>query len=294
MKNQPKALLFGTCLTVAGLMLSPGRGMAQNVQISNGGSYAIINPGNGTGTVGMNDWSVGNNNVMQNELAQQWFWYQIGSGTVYSIDNLTMSAPIVSSADGGANNEVTLTYSSAQLSIQIVYELLGSGMNSGTANIQEGITLTGTGLSQNVNLFQYSNFNLLQNNANTLQVFPDGVGGWAGAQQNASSGSAVGIAEGISAPDASNAQAGLAAAVLGAVESGTLNGNSLQDPTDDVTLTAGPGNVAWAFEWTAVDGNLNIAKQKQLSVTGVPEPTTLALIGLGLGAVGLVRRRRSS
>jgi len=297
MKNQPKALLFGTCLTVAGMMLSPGQGMAQNVQMSNGGSTATINMGDGSGgvgAVGMNGWCVGNNNVTQNQLNQQWFWYQIGNNPVQSIDQLGNLTHSLSSVDGGLNNQLTITYSSTQLSISIVYELLGSGLNSGTADIYEGISLTGNGLNQNVNLFQYSNFNLLQNSANTLQVFPDGTGGYFYAQQNAGSGSTTGIAEGISTPDASNAQAGDAATTLAAVESGILNGNSMQDPGDDVVLNAGPGNVAWAFEWTAVDGNLNIAKQKQLSVTGVPEPTTIALIGLGLGAVGLVRRRRSS
>lgn len=292
MKNQPKILLFGACLTIVGLLLSSDRAMAQDVTISNGGSYAVINLGGGSGNIGMNAWEVGNHQGdMQNELDDQWFWYQIGNGgAVNSIDNLGLQSYAVTSDDGGTDNELTTTYADSDLSIIITYELLGAGMGSGTANIYEGITMQGlNGFSQTVNLFQYSNFNLLQNNNNNLQVYPDGSGGFYYANQTAG---ASAIAEGIINPDANNAEAGLAGDVLADVEAGNLNGNSLEDQGDDVTLTA-EGDVAWAFEWSAEDGDLDIQKQKQLSVQGVPEPSSIALIGLGLGVVGWLRRRQA-
>ena len=56
------------------------------------------------------------------------------------------------------------------------------------------------------------------------------------------------------------------------------------------------GDVAWAFEWSAslaAGGELNISKDKGLSVTLIPEPSALAFIALGIGALGLSLRRKS-
>jgi hypothetical protein len=288
MKIQPKALLghkhaalLCACLAGSGMLLLPGQGNAQ-VTLSNGGSFATVNlgGGGGSGLIGMNSWEVGTDNQMQNELNQQWFWLQIGS-SVYSIDQL--GTPTINQQ---TQNFLDSEYTSAALgvSVDVQYTLNGSGVNSGSADITENITVYNNSTTSplSVNLFEYSNFNLLGEN-NNVEVFPDGVGGYDYAEQYVGS---TAIAEGIIAPDANNAEAGLAGNVLSAVEAGDLNGN----------LTAGPGDVAWAFEWsTQIDPGQNfpVLKDKELTISTVPEPSTIALIGLGLGAVGFFRRRQA-
>jgi hypothetical protein len=285
MKNHPKALLFGTCLTVIGMLLLPGWGMAQNVVLQSGGSSATINLGDnsgGTGTVGMNSWAVGPGGIMQNELNLQWFWVSvssINSGGVQSIDGL-----------GGLHvnsqtpNSLDAQYSSGPVTVDVQYTLLGGGNNSGSADITENVTVFNTGnTSFNVNLFEYSNFNLNQNNANSLSIL-GGPGAYDEAYQTSG---ATSLAEGIIDPNATSTEAGLAGATLSDVEAGSLNNN----------LSAGPGNVAWAFEWsTTLNGGANfpVLKDKELSVAMAPEPSSIALLGLGLGAVGLIRRRQAS
>ena len=160
----------------------------------------------------------------------------------------------------------------------------GTGM--GSASITESIAVdNNTGAPFNLNLFEYSNFNLLQSDNNTATVYADTVTG-PGYNYASQTSGATAIQQGISSPDATYAEAGPSGTVLSDVTSGSnLNG----------PLTSGPGDVAWAFQW-----NTTVAAQPDefdelgngsLSITNVPEPSTFALIGLGLGALGWMRRR---
>lgn len=272
------------CLTIACLLLSPNFGTAQTVTLNNNGSQASVDLSNGGG---MDNWSVTLNNQYENQLNQQWFWYSIGNGPAQAINTIGGLLYSVNAA----NNILTASYQNGEIGVSIQYQLNGSGYNSGGADMSESITVVNMGSTNyNLKFYQYSNFNLLGSGNNSISI-DGGPGAYTGISQT-TAGNGNGILEVIDSPLANFAEAGNAGmgGVLGDVASGNdLNGN----------LSAGPGNVAWAFEWSqavdpGLDNAVNIFKDKNLSIQPVPEPSTIALVALGVGAFAVARRRQLS
>jgi hypothetical protein len=284
MKIQSKALLGRkgeTLLAISGMLLLPGVLGAQTYTLFDPGSTATVNLSGPN--AGMDYWAVDADPGV-NQLDSQWFYYSYtGSGGVQAINAL--SVPTVE-PDSTANF-LDLTYASTQLSINIQYSFTGGGYGGDSADIFEAIAINNlSGVSiNNLQFYQYSNFNLLQNNANSVSVIAGQF-----AQQTAGS---TAIGEAVINPAAAHSEAGIYSTVLTDI----LSGNNLTGP-----MNAGPGNVAWGFQWDDAslsaagnDGDeFDIQKDKSLSISNVPEPTTFALLGLGLGAVGFIRRRKTS
>jgi hypothetical protein len=272
---------LGAWLVVSGMLLLPGHGIAQVVTMNDGGSSATIDLGS---SAGMNNWSV----LGQNQLNQQWFWYQTDGGIAQPIN--TISAPTVQTYLGNNGiNEVIATYQNSQLSIEIDYILSGGGAGSGNADITESIMAVNknTSSSLTLNLFEYSNFNLLQSGNNNITIFGNPVTGYNFVQQTSGS---TAIQEGIISPNANHAEAANLNQTLNELNSHA--GLVLND-----TASAGPGNVTWAFQWDqTIDagGQLDIFKDKNLSISMVPEPSIVAIIAMGAGALGLALRRKLS
>ncbi|MBZ5521463.1 MAG: PEP-CTERM sorting domain-containing protein [Acidobacteriia bacterium] len=232
----------------------------------------------------MKNWSVGG----QDQLKQQWFWYRIGSGGVASPINSIGPASITTFLGPDGINEVVATYQNTTLTLTIDYLLSGGGVGSGSADITESISaVNNTGASLDFHFFQYSDFNLLgDGSSDNVQLF--GMpGSWSFVQQTAGS---SGIGEAIVMPFANHGEAayfGTTLAELNGTSGLTLNDNSI----------AGPGDVTWALQWDAtvpVGGMFDLTKDKSLFIQVVPEPSTVALIALGLGAWGWARRRQRS
>lgn len=271
-------------LAISGALLLPGEVNAQIVTMDNGGSTATVNLGS---SAGMDNWSVGVGANMQNQLNQQWFWYSVNGGAVQSIDTIANS-PGGSLSYSLSLDQSTLnaTYQNSTLAVAIQYQLSGGGAGSGSADLSESITIVNTGASAfNINFFQYSFFNLLQNDQNTVNILGN-PGAFTSISQT-TTGGGNGIVEVVEQPFANYAEAGGPATVMADMTSG----HALTDAT-----SAGPGDEAWAFEWaatgvgTGVNNALDIYKDKNLSIQPVPEPGTMSLVGLGLVACGFVRR----
>ena len=268
---------LGAWLVMSGLLLLPGQGIAQLVTLTDAGSMATIDLGS---SAGMNSWTVNG----QNQLNQQWFWYRTGGGIAQPINTIGL---VTSQVTGG--NVLDAIYANGQLSVEVTYTLKGGGINSGSADMTEQImVINQSSSSLNLNFYQYSNFNLLGEGNDNVEIF-NGSGGYNSIRQWNGS---TAIQEAVAHPSAMYAEAALIGQTLGEFSSTpglTLNNN----------LTAGPGNVTWALQWTADlaanGGEFDLTKDKSLSISVVPEPATtvLAVLG-GLCLMRLTAKRRHS
>jgi hypothetical protein len=289
---------LGALLAASGMLLLPVHGIAQNIEMKDGGSMAIINPGNGTGLLGMNSWVV--DKWEENQLKQQSFWYSIDEGVAQSL--YTMSLAGTPQTQNGADGiyDVLMTFTNLQLRVSIEYTLTGDGTGSGSADMQEQITIKNISSSQlTLNFFQYSDFNLLggANDTATLLGTPyipgNPLTGYLGAVQTTGAGGS-GIAELINAPNATYGEVNYADVGVNAT---LYKLNNTTNLTLNGTANAGQGDVTWALQWTKTlnpGQMLDISKDKGLSIELIPEPSTVALSALGIGMLGLVLRRRLS
>jgi hypothetical protein len=279
--------LLGAALGVFGALILPGATVAQNITMNDSGTTATLNLGGGTGNIGMNSWSVDTMN--QSQLNQQWFWYSVNGAPQKTVDQISAATVYNFSNPSSPINNIGVVYQNSQLTVQIQYILAGNGSGSGKADMQEYLTIVNNGASSiNLSFYQYSNFNLFQDNQNTVNISGSPGGGYSGALQTTTTGGGSGLAEVIDAPYANFAEA---AGVFQTVSE--LNSGSYYTLND--TTSAGPGDVTWAFQWNqtlASGGIMNITKDKGLSIQILPEPTTLAFIALGGSALALVLRRK--
>ena len=275
--SRKRVASLGAWLVLSGMLLLPGRGAAQLITLTDGGSTATVDL---SSSAGMNSWTVNG----QNQLNQQWFWYRTDNGVAQPINTI---GGLQYQTTGG--NTLDAIYQNNQLSVDIIYTLTGGGVGSGNADITEQIMVINQSSSAlNLNFYQYSNFNLLGVANDNVQII-GGPGNYNFVRQWNGS---TAIQEAVTAPSALNAEAELNGQTLN--ELNTTPGLTLND-----NLTAGPGNVTWALQWSSTldadGGEFDLTKDKSLSIQVVPEPSAavLAVLG-GLCLTGWTVRRRHS
>ncbi len=234
---------------------------------------------------GMYSWTVDG----VNQLFQQWFWYRIGNDPAsheYSID--TISTPSIS---GQTASSVTTTYSIPTYNVSIKYSLAGGNAGSGLSSMTEQIAFNNTSTNvMSLHFFQYSDFDLSNDpNGDMVALGKNNQGLFNEALQTKGS---ISLSEVISdtgiTPGANHGEVNYFA--------NTLNSLNDSSPTtlNDVAGPLGPGDVTWAFEWDVTlnpGGSLLISKVKNLQV---PEPSSIALLSLGIAACAIFRRRSSA
>jgi len=286
--NKRKALL-GSTLAVSALFLLPGHGIAQTANLSNGGSAMTVDL---TGNDGVNSWTVDTSPV--NQLDSEWFYYSINGGAAQPINSLGL-VPGSDTVTGG--NVLSATYNNGSISVQIGFTLSGSGSGSGQAALTANLlTVTSTSDLTSLNVYEYANFNLLQSYDNGISISPSYTApppfgtllGYNGIQQTSGS---TALSETIGSPLAEFAEAGTTTQILNDI---TAGGNL----TGPVSVTATPDtDVAWGLEWSyqgiAANQMETVLQNQTLSIATVPEPSSIAMIALGLGACGFLRRRQS-
>ena len=283
-QNKP---LLGMKLTLCSAAICVGiwqcqAGPTPSVTLTDGNSVALIDT---SSQAGMFNWSV--NGI--NQLNQQWFWFRTGSaGPEHSID--TLGAPTIVS--GGAKS-ATVTYtSSGQFSISTTYTLRGGApVTSGASDIGESIVIDNLSSAQlDFHFFQYADFSLGGTPANDRTQL--GVSGISGLFNEAAVwDSALSLTENVGTSAIPGANHGEVAAI--GTTLGELND---ANPTtlSDVAGALGPSHNTWALEWDlqiANGGSAIISLDKNLQTVLVPEPSSLALISLGLIGYGLRRRK---
>jgi len=227
---------------------------------------------------GLSDWQFAGNS----QLAQQWFYYSVGSSPVNSIDQI--AGPTSINSHGGAAPFLSAVYSNANISVTAKFQLNNLPTLSDTLTILNPST---SGQTETFHFYQYSHFELGGvAGGQTVQFSNNGSGPYYQVNQTGSGGvSLQGLVSGAGFATL-EAQAGEG------TQFGLVNGGSA--PTlDNTTLSAGPGDVEYAYEWDetlAPGASFQISELQTLSA--VPEPSCVALMGAGMLALALLHRRR--
>jgi len=255
-------------LGVLALLASSLTADAVTVTLQEGNAVVQIDPHS---PAGMFFWTV--NGI--NQLNQQWFWYRVGSSGPEAPLNALAPVTVVQPLP----NLVTLTYTSPQVRVEVLYVLTSGVPGSYTADVAETIRFTNRTTSPlDLHFWQYTDFDLEGTPGDdTVTVLGNTV---------RQTGSTIAIAETIVTPWPTNFEAALHGQTLAKLNDGVAS---------NLNGYAGPltGNVTWTYQWDFVLpalGSYIISKDKLFEV--VPEPLTLVSMGLGVAVVAARARRR--
>jgi hypothetical protein len=240
---------------------------------------------------GLSDWTIDG----VNQLNQQWFYYSVESGPVYSIDTIApWSTPTITTNLGKTQITLNETYANPTISVGTKYILESSPSGSGQATLSQTLTINNPSATPQVyHFYQYSDFDLGGGSGGQNVLFSSNGSGqeYQVVQTDSTGGTLTGLIIGVSG--GSSVQYEVQAGTYDGNQFGLGNGNSA--PLLNNTLTAGTGNVEYAYEWDvslAASGNPGSSITISELQTVVPEPSSVVLVASGMLALALFYRRR--
>jgi hypothetical protein len=271
-----KKLMITTAMSCMAMLVMTSSIYASTLTMSDlNSSASVITEGS---AAGMRSWIVDDSEI----LYQQWFYYRIGNGPVYGVQNLGLTNENVGDANFEPGNDyVNVLYGAGDgLQIQVSYNLTGGSVGSMTSDIRESISIMNKsgGTISDFHFYQYSDFDLNDGgftdaismpNANTvLQRGADGIY----------------LNETVVTPMATKYQIGAQSVVAASLSAGELNNSD----------TAYVGDSAWAFQWDFGDlvsgATRLISKDKRTAPA--PEPSSMALLLIGMFGLSAYRKSR--
>jgi hypothetical protein len=265
---------IGLPLVIAWLS-SPSSASAAVYSLSSQNSTAVLDAGT---SAGLKAWTVDG----VNQLSQQWFWFGI-DGSVPPRSDLTAitTTPYVTTL---GSSILTALYTNSQYGVQLNYTLQGQAAGSGRSSLNETVRAYNfTSATQSFRLFMYTGL-ILGGQTGNQSVHIVGNDGFGDSYSIQTLGSPVVGSNNLATSTAvSFYEAGTPATTL----ADTINAAHLND-----TATAGPGSVAWAYEWDLTLAPGTSTGISMINPLQVPELSTSAFITLGFGAWLLRFRRR--
>jgi hypothetical protein len=215
-----------------------------------------------------------------NQLHQQAFWYRVGNTAEQSVHLLPIATEKATDTNVDPNfDTLFVRYLGTGFHIDVRYALDGGLAGSRASDMAEQISIANIGTAPlDFHFFQYNDFDLNGTFSGDSAVFTN-------ANTVQQSEGALSISETVITPVPSHREIAFYSTTLDKLNDG--GPTTLSD-----TSVVGAGDVTWAFQWDFVlpsGGTFQISKDKHVS--GVPEPTAMALLGIGVGLLVAMRRK---
>lgn len=278
-RTKSKARLGVVVLALLAMLGSASE--AQIMMLQDLNSTVMVNPGL-PGQPLMSQWDV--NGVPQlSPVGGVDYYFRVGStGPEAQLNTLPLAGVHLSNSNpftDPRNDTASMLYSTGTFNVELKVSLQGGLGNSKWSDVAHQLRISNTGPEAlDFHLFQYADFNLGGTPLDTGVIYsPDEI-----LQSDASGGWQVSVSE-IVTPDSSHWEIANAPTLWPSLNNSTTT--VLNDSTGPIS-----GDVEYAFQWDLViQPGASFLLSKDMLI--IPEPSSIALLGV-ISGVGLFVRRR--